>query len=492
MTGANDILFRYVQDRSEDAFAQLVERFLPMVYSAALRQVNGDAALASDVTQLVFTDLARNAPTLPLNVVLSGWLYRHTCFTASKAVRGERRRKAREDEAMLMQKLNEGSEPPWKHIEPLLDEGLQALGASDRNAIVLRFFDGRDLQGVGDAMGTTQDAAQKRISRALEKLRRFFSKKGLACSTVGLASGLTSQSLLVVPPGLGSIVVSTAMAAGTTATSSFSFFTFGKFILMQKLKATALTTLVLIGVGTPLVLQQQSVHRLRRENAALRDLQTNSKLESPATAANSLSASEEERLSREHAELLRLRAETSRLRTQLQELARLQEANKKLLGNSSATNAAGLNFVPSETWADVGFASPLDSLQTAHWAIRHGNIEKFKESVIVTEAAKKFLNSLLAGAPPEAAAEAKKLGYGVEEGLLFPMMAQDRKQGYKGYKVTAQESASPDDLLLRIELQMNSGVAQKQAMRFQRFGSDWKHVIDIVDLNPPEETQAAQ
>jgi len=491
MTDVNDILFRYVETRSEEVFGELVERLLPLVYSAALRQVNGDAALASDVAQMVFSDLALKAATLPRKIVLSGWIYRHTCFTAAKAVRSERRRKAREEEAVQMQNLNNSPEAAWKQIAPLLDEAMNGLGATDRNAIVLLFFDGLDLHRVGQALGTNEDAAQKRVARALEKLRRFFARKGVVLSTAGLAGVLGAHGVAAAPAGLATLVAGGAMAVAVTGASSFPL-TLGTFIIMQKLKAITLGAVVAAGVATPLFLQQQTIQRLRAEVGALQEQRLKLEQEQSKPHETLLSAGEEERLKNEHAELLRLRGESARLRGQQLELVRLQEENKRLLAGKDGKPAANaVNFVASETWADVGFASPLDSLQTAHWAVRHGNIEKFKESVVVTDAAKKFLNSLLAGAPPEAVAEAKKLGYGVEEGLLFPMMAQDRKQGYKGYKVVAQENPSPDDIMLRIELEMNSGNSQKQAMRFQRFGSDWKHVIDVVDLEPPEEKQAA-
>ena len=389
-----------------------------------------------------------------------------------------------------MQTLNDSSEPAWAQIAPLLDEAMNDLGAADRNAVVLRYFEGLDLRGVGQAMGTNEDAAQKRVARALEKLRRFFSRKGLALSTAALASVLGTHGVGAVPAGLATAVTGGAMAVALVP--SFSL-TIGTLIFMQKLKAVTLGVVIAAGIATPLLLQQQSIHRLRAEVAALQDAAGRLRAQASNSAPVALATAEEDRLKNEHAELLRLRGEAARLRAQQLELLRLQEQNKRLLAGTPANpGATPANFVPSETWADVGFASPMDSLQTSHWAIRHGNIEKFKQSVVVTEAAKKFLDSLLANVPPEAAAEAKRLGYGVEEALLFPMMAQDRKQGYKGYKVVAQENPSPDDMLLRIELEMNTGVSQKKAMRFQRFGSDWKHVIDVVDLGPPEEKQASQ
>src|SRR5437867_12118941 len=116
-------------------------------------------------------DLARKARGLPRDVLLAGWLHRHTCYTAAKAVRTERRRKIREQIAMEMRALEDNTEPPWELIDPHLDEGLNQLSESDRDAIVLRFLKRQDLRAVGAALGLSEDAAYKRVCRELEQLR---------------------------------------------------------------------------------------------------------------------------------------------------------------------------------------------------------------------------------------------------------------------------------------------------------------------------------
>ena len=116
MTDDAQLLRQYTEERSEPAFGELVARHIDLVFSAAIRIVGGDRHLAQDVTQTVFADLARKARSLPRELLLAGWLYRHTCFTAAKAVRAERRRQLREKSAMEMNALHDDTcEPCWKH-----------------------------------------------------------------------------------------------------------------------------------------------------------------------------------------------------------------------------------------------------------------------------------------------------------------------------------------------------------------------------------------
>src|SRR4030095_4434207 len=145
MNDSEQWLRRDVEEGSEDAFGQLVSRYINLVYSTALRQVGGDNYLAQDVAQTVFTDLARKARSLPRGVVLAGWLHRHTCFTAAKAVRGERRRQAREKEASQMNAVND-SASTWQQLAPLLDDAMNGLATSDRDVLVLRFFEGQNFR----------------------------------------------------------------------------------------------------------------------------------------------------------------------------------------------------------------------------------------------------------------------------------------------------------------------------------------------------------
>ncbi len=140
MSDDAQLLRQFSREGSEPAFRELVERHLQLVNATARRIVAGDAHLAQDVTQIVFTDLARKAATLPDDVVLGGWLYRHTCYTAMKAIRAENRRRARERTAMETNMLNEDAvrDEQWARLAPVLDDALNQLGEDDRDAIVLR------------------------------------------------------------------------------------------------------------------------------------------------------------------------------------------------------------------------------------------------------------------------------------------------------------------------------------------------------------------
>src|SRR6266851_5113510 len=174
------LLRRYAVAGSESAFGELVSRYIDLVYSAALGQVGGDAHLAQDVAQTVFADLARKARTVSRHGVLTGWLFQATRYAASKVVRTERRRATLEKEAVAMQELS--SEANWDDFSPLLDEAMSRLGAKDRDAVLLRYFERKELRVVGDALGTSEAAARKRVSRALERLRRYLTARGVSLS----------------------------------------------------------------------------------------------------------------------------------------------------------------------------------------------------------------------------------------------------------------------------------------------------------------------
>ena len=202
MTDDAQLLQQYTQERSEPAFGELATRHIDLVFSAALRVVGGDRHLAQDVTQTVFADLARKARSLPRDMVLAGWLYRHACFTAAKAVRAERRRQAREKTAMEMNALHDNTEPNWEQIAPVLDEALNQLSASDRDAVVLRFLKRQDFRAVGSALGVGEDAAQKRVSRAVDKLRNFLNRRGVTLTATALGTTLASEAVVAAPAGL--------------------------------------------------------------------------------------------------------------------------------------------------------------------------------------------------------------------------------------------------------------------------------------------------
>src|SRR3989442_14261357 len=194
------LLRRYAEAGSESAFSELVSQHIDLVYSAALRQVGGDAHLAQDVAQTVFADLARKARAVSRHGVLTGWVYQATRYAASKVVRTEHRRATREKEAVAMQEFS--SEADWDDLSPLLDEAMSRLGAKDRDAVLLRYFDRKELRAVGDALGTNEAAARKRVSRALERLRRYLTARGVSLSAGTLATALTGSAVQAAPAAL--------------------------------------------------------------------------------------------------------------------------------------------------------------------------------------------------------------------------------------------------------------------------------------------------
>lgn len=210
----------YRRTRSEDAFRRLVERHLPVVWAVALRTVNGERALAEDVAQEVFADLARLAPKLPARFGTGGWLHRRAFFTASKAVRAEVRRRAREHTAAAMHMPNPLPEPPEasaSNLVPLLDAALASLAPADREVLVLRYLQQRSVRDVGVALGLTEETARKRLSRALEKLRATFRKRGIIATLPLLGSALLTHAAGPVPATLGTRIAAGAWGAHMAA-----------------------------------------------------------------------------------------------------------------------------------------------------------------------------------------------------------------------------------------------------------------------------------
>jgi RNA polymerase sigma factor (sigma-70 family) len=210
----NDLLRRYVADQSETAFAELVQQHIALVYSAALRQVNGDVPAAQDVTQAVFTDLARKAPGLTRHTSLTGWLYTSTRYLAAKTRRAEQSRRSREQEAHDMNELlhSTESDPTWQELRPLLDEAMHDLSATDREAVLLRYFERRSLVEIGAEMGLTDKAAHMRVERAIDRLRAALAKRGVTSTITALAAVLTARAVGVVPAGLAAQVSGAALA----------------------------------------------------------------------------------------------------------------------------------------------------------------------------------------------------------------------------------------------------------------------------------------
>ena len=266
------LLRKYVDDESEEAFAALVARHIHKVYSVALRHT-GSPSQAEEITQAVFIILARRSAALAagwrrrlaaavhlrgnggnLATSLSGWLYQTARLTAVTFVRSAIRRTRREQEAYMQSVLTESEPEVWKQIAPLLDAAKAGLNETDRHAVVLRFFDGKSMGEIGAVLGANEDAAKKRVGRALEKLQKYFARRGVHSTTDTLAQAISSHSVQTAPALL--IQTTTAVALAKSAAAGGSILTLVKATLLaMKTKTIILTTaaavaaILLIGTG---------------------------------------------------------------------------------------------------------------------------------------------------------------------------------------------------------------------------------------------------
>jgi len=254
-----DLVRQYARGKSEEAFAALVSRHVNLVYSVALRQVR-DAHLAEEIAQTVFIILARKADSLGSRTVVSGWLYRTTRFVSAKALTLRRRRHDREQEAYMRSQLNETEAGAWKEIEPLLEKALGQLGERDQNALVLRFFQDRTFKEISSALGTTEAGAKMRVNRALDKLRAFFTKRGLTFSATVIAAALSTHSVQAAPLGLAASVTVAAVKGTTVTASTLTLIeTTLKLMAWTKLKtAVVVSAIALVAAGTATVTMQHA------------------------------------------------------------------------------------------------------------------------------------------------------------------------------------------------------------------------------------------
>lgn len=327
MTPDNELLRQYANTQSEEAFSELVRRHVNLVYSAALRQVGGDAHHAQDAAQVVFTDLARKAMSLSRRECLTGWLYTSAHFAAAKIVRTESRRRDREDKFMREPGHDTSPAADWEKLRPALDSAMHELKETDREAVLLRYFENRPFAEVGAKLCLTEIAARKRVERALEKLRALLARRGI---TTGAAlASVISANAVQAAPGYLAGALATASLTGA-ATGSLTFF---QTINMTKLKL-GLGTLATAGVIVTLVIQLHALQTLRAENESLSgqivQLKADNEQLSNQIAANINSlATQKDQAD----ELLKLRAEV----TQLRRMKAAPAAGAMPVTNNSAT-----------------------------------------------------------------------------------------------------------------------------------------------------------
>ncbi len=316
------LLHDYAEGGDETAFREIVSRHTDLIYSAALRQV-ASHDLACDVAQSVFTDLARKAAGLSQglakNASLSGWLYRGTRYAALRLLRDDRRRLFRERQVMQELDAAPDSATEWDRIQPLLDEAMNDLTDDDREALLLRYFKNHDFRAIGASLGVSDDTAQKRVSRALEKLRASFTRRGVTTTALALSTTLSSKAVSVAPAGLAASLSNAALAgkaiaAVTTATKAIAMTTLQKTLV-------AVTLVVVAGAG---FYEARRASVLRGQMEALEQQQQSSATQQLAAlqherdaATNQVAAllDQIESLKKNSSDLPKLRREVTELRS---------------------------------------------------------------------------------------------------------------------------------------------------------------------------------
>jgi len=463
-TDNQQLLAEYVDSGSETAFRELVSRYLNLVYSTAVRLVNGDTHRAEDVIQTVFADLARQARSLSSGVMLGGWLHRHTCFVAATMLRGERRRQNRERQVAEMNALEDHSEANLACVAPILDDAINQLGNEDRTAILLRFFERHDFRAIGQALGSNEDAAQKRVSRALEKLHDLLRQRGVAFSVAALGTALMAEAVTAAPVGLAVTVSSAALATAAGVGTTLTIF---KLMTLTKLKLAAIGAAVAVGVGTPLVLQHQAGARLREENDALRQQLAEMAALKAQNEENArllaLSKEAQAQADEQTSQLLKLRNEVAALRKQTNNVGRLQAENQRLQASlndqknkpTNPTDPAERTEFPRDKWAFAGYSTPEAASQTMAWAALNYDIRTITNSVAPEllgyiqqlEAAGKFETEFLAG------------------------MKQD-VEGISTFKIVNRETLPNDMVRLTVTI---PGKGERNPI-LKRIGNEWKFV----------------
>lgn len=326
----SQLLKAYVESRSEPVFAELVRRYTDLVYSAALRMVC-DPHLAQDVTQNTFVALAKQAAQIKDRPALCAWLHQTARNIAAQTVRTDVRRRAREEEAATMNEpLANDPEIAWKEIAPHLDVALAELGEADREALMLRYFQNKPFHTIGFVLGVSDDAAQKCVTRAVERLRELFAKRGVTVSEGGLAVVISANAVQAAPAGLAASLsaISVAQTAVSTTVVAAS-----KTIAMTTVQKTLVTATVAVLAGAGFYENRQAaqlrvqVQTLRQQQAASSNQLQNVQSERDE-AARQLAAmrDENDRLNRSPAELQRLRGEVASLRQSAQERSTLESA----------------------------------------------------------------------------------------------------------------------------------------------------------------------
>src|SRR5262245_29586823 len=441
---SDQILLRdYFRSRCEASFSELVHRHVDLVHSTAQRIVR-DMTLAEDVTQRVFLALAQHSARLQDRTSVTGWLHETARNLAINTVRSEERRRQREQETAAMNHRDTNdAEDLWGQIAPRLDEALAQLNAIERDVLLWRYFERRTAEQIGGRLGLTSEAAQKRVARALERLRGILAGRGLSAPTANLAALISTHAVQSAPAGLAA----NAITAATAASAAFPAASALQILMASTKVKLSVAALLAASVTTPLVLQYRANARLREQVAQLRAELAAPPPAQPATASD---ASELERLRNEHSELLRLRGQVTQLRQQLasqpkiaskeavrmpadSRLAEEMENAKRLLAKSPE-----IPMIRSNDFRNAGYATAAASFHTLNWAVANRDSGALLNATGLEPQARQRADELFAQMP-----EAIRQRYGSVDALLVDW-AMNLAEPPEGYRIMSEREEGPD------------------------------------------------
>ncbi|MCO5053604.1 MAG: RNA polymerase sigma factor [Verrucomicrobiae bacterium] len=354
----------------------------------------GDVHLAEDVTQATFLALAKNAAQLTNCAVLAGWLHRTAQNIAAQTIRTDVRRRVREQEAATMNELIAPTpEADWEQIAPHLDAALGELTEPDRDAILLRYFERKSAREMAAQLGISDEAAQKRVSRAVERLREFLAKRGVTVGASGLAVVISAHAVQAAPAGLALTITTAATLTGATLATTATVTTTKAIAMTALQKAIVTTTIaILAGVGIHEARQNSKLREQNQQRQGLLHEQIQRIDAALMDATNRLANLRDEnaRLSRNADELLRLRGEIGTLRRSLREaendgenLRLRQEVSQLEAMWNNWTNSTYFNnpYFQRDEWVERGTAEPINTLQTMLSAIKQRDDQRLAQLV---------------------------------------------------------------------------------------------------------------
>lgn len=471
------LLRRYAENHDETAFAELVQRYLNLVYFAALRQVGHDAHRAEDVTQAVFTQFARKASSLVHHQAPAGWLHTTTRFISSETMRAERRRSDREQEAHVMENLSNdpSTTANWEQLRPVIDDTLNELGTSDREVVLLRFFAGLPHAQIGQKLNLSENTARMRVDRALEKLRTSLVKRGITSTAAALGTVLANQALASAPAGLAASTTSfalseaarTAAAVTTTTAKIFSIMSSSKTIL-------GAASIVTLAASVATWHQFQANMELRHEVSSLRQQATSLQSENLALTARQQSMeAASQSAQNDPAAMTGLTTNTSATPT----------ANKNTPSSAKPlTRGSPEHPLTDKVSADLaakkcGSDTPGDSARTLLWYLQGGNIKHAAELLLFEPAENEKLRDFIDTLPDKLQDK-----YDTPAKLVaFVMSGSPRTLA----SVQLVSESQPDayTAIQHVRMEYQNGEVREDDLKFHRDVSGWKQVVSAASVD---------